>query len=302
MLSRTHGQPASPTTVGKELAVFAHRLERQKDQLKSLKVIAKWNGAVGNFNAHFAALPKLRWPFIAKEFLAGFGLEQNPLTTQIESHDNYIEHLDVIRRFNSISMGLCRDVWSYISLGYFKQKLVPGEVGSSTMPHKVNPIDFENAEGNLGLAIALSQHLAEKLPISRWQRDLSDSTVMRNGALIFSHSFLAYKSILRGLAKLEVNESAIAKDLDGAWEVLGEGVQTAMRRYGVSDAYERLKAATRGHSIDQSQLAALIDATEELPADVGAALKRLQPKDYVGLAREITESFIAEIENRDRQD
>lgn len=295
MLARTHGQPASPTTLGKEWAVFAHRLERQRQQLSGMPILAKWSGAVGNYNAHLAAFPELKWDKVAGEFIETLGLKQNPLTTQIENHDNLIEHLDVIRRFNSVLLGFCRDIWGYIGLGYLRQKLVAGEVGSSTMPHKVNPIDFENAEGNLGLAIALGQHFSEKLPISRWQRDLSDSTVLRNVASLFSYSLLAYKSVLKGIAKLDCDRETIAKELDEAWEVLGEGLQTVMRRFGVSDAYERLKAATRGQKADGKKLMAVLDDLTQVPAPVRQSLKNMQPKDYVGMAPELVENFLKEM-------
>lgn len=283
MLSRTHGQSASPTTVGKEFAVFAFRLSRQIAQLESLEFLGKFAGAVGNYNAHTVSFPELEWPELAREFVESLGLSFNPLTTQIESHDYVAEFAAAVARANTILIDFARDVWGYISLGYFGQRRVEGEIGSSTMPHKINPIDFENAEGNLGVANALMGHFAEKLPISRWQRDLTDSTVLRNLGSAVGYASVAYQSLGKGLDKLEVDELAIARDLDGAWEVLAEAVQTVMRRYGVPDSYERLKALTRGEAIDAEKLAAFID-TLELPPEARLALKDLTPAAYSGLA------------------
>ena len=291
MLSRTHGQTASPTTLGKECAVFAHRLQRQRVQLESLKILGKMNGAVGNYNAHLIAYPTIQWHEFSKGFIKNLGLEQNPLTTQIENHDSMVEYFDCVKRFNTILIGFCRDIWSYISIGYFRQKPKEGEVGSSTMPHKVNPIDFENAEGNLGIANSLLGHFAEKLPISRWQRDLSDSTVQRAIGPAFGHSVLAYKSCLKGLHKLHVQEGTLLKDLDEAWEVLGEAVQTVLRRYGAHDAYEQLKKATRGQSVTKEALHDLIDSSAILPQEVKQTLKNLHPKDYTGCANILVESL-----------
>ncbi len=249
MLSRTHGQPASPTTVGKEMANVAYRLERQRDQLARVEVLGKFAGAVGNYNAHLVAYPEADWEAIASGFVTSFGIAFNPYTTQIEPHDYIAELFDAMKRFNTILLDFDRDIWSYISLGYFKQRTVKGEVGSSTMPHKVNPIDFENSEGNLGVANALADHLSAKLPISRWQRDLTDSTVLRNMGLVFGYSVLAYTATLQGVGKLEVNEPVIARDIDNAWEVLAEPVQTIMRKCGVEEPYEKLKEFTRGQAV-----------------------------------------------------
>ncbi len=246
MLSRTHGQPASPTTLGKEMANVVHRLVRQRDQVAGVPLLGKINGAVGNYNAHLAAYPDLDWPAFAQRFVESFGLDWNPYTTQIEPHDYMAELFDAIARFNTILIDFCRDVWGYISLGYFRQKTVAGEIGSSTMPHKVNPIDFENAEGNLGIANALLGHLAQKLPVSRWQRDLTDSTVLRNLGVGFAHTSIALQSALRGISKLEADPQRLTADLDGNWEVLAEPIQTVMRRYGVDRPYEKLKELTRG--------------------------------------------------------
>jgi adenylosuccinate lyase len=283
MLSRTHGQPASPTTVGKELANFAHRLRRQREQVVAVPVLGKMNGAVGNYNAHLVAYPAVDWVTVAREFVTGLGLEWNPYTTQIEPHDYIAELFQAVSRFNTVLLDLCRDLWGYISLAYFKQRTVAGEVGSSTMPHKVNPIDFENAEGNLGLANAIFDHLAAKLPVSRWQRDLSDSTVLRNLGVGMAHSVIAYQSALKGLGKLEVNPVRLTEDLDGTWEVLAEAIQTVMRRHGVDQPYERLKALTRGHAIDREALAAFVEGLE-IPAEAKRALLDLTPAGYTGLA------------------
>ncbi len=283
MVARTHGQPASPTTLGKEMANFAYRLRRQERQLRSAPILGKWNGAVGNYNAHLAAYPGVDWPALARGFVEGLGLEWNPYTTQIEPHDHLAEILAILLRFNIILTDLCRDLWGYIALGYFRQKLVETEVGSSTMPHKVNPIDFENAEGNLGMANALLAHLVEKLPISRWQRDLTDSTVMRNLGVGIGHAVIAYESCLKGLGRLEVDAHALARDLDDAWELLAEPVQTVMRRYGIEDAYERLKDLTRGRPLDQETLHAFL-ATLPIPEAEKERLRNWTPRAYTGNA------------------
>ncbi|EDN67663.1 adenylosuccinate lyase [Beggiatoa sp. PS] len=283
MLSRTHGQPASPTTLGKEIANVAYRLHRQREQVAKITLMGKFNGAVGNYNAHLSAYPELDWDNIAQQFINQLGLEANPYTTQIEPHDYIAELFDAIARFNTILIDFCRDTWSYISLGYFKQKTVAGEVGSSTMPHKVNPIDFENAEGNLGIANALFNHLAVKLPISRWQRDLSDSTVLRNLGVGIAHSLIAYDSSLKGIGKLEVNYAVIEADLNQTWEVLAEPIQTVMRRYGVPQAYEKLKDLTRGLGINQASLQAFITDLP-IPEEAKKELLCLMPTTYIGNA------------------
>ena len=281
MLSHTHGQPASPTTLGKEMAVFAARLKRHRTCLAETSLCGKMNGAVGNYNAHMAAYPSVDWPAMANAFVSELGLEWNPLTTQIEPHDYMAELFHAQMRFNTTLTDFCRDIWAYVSKGYFKQKPVETEVGSSTMPNKVNPIDFENAEGNLGVANAILGHMAEKLPISRLQRDLSDSTVLRNLGVGAAHSLVAYRSCLRGISKLEINTDALARDLDGAWEVLAEPIQTVMRRHGIDKPYERLKALTRGRSIDRQALHAFIE-TLDLPAEDKARLLALTPATYIG--------------------
>jgi adenylosuccinate lyase len=284
MLSRTHGQTASPTTLGKEIANVAARLARARTQIAEVQPLAKMNGAVGNYNAHLAAWPEFDWEAFAREVVEGsLRLTFNPYTIQIEPHDWMAELFDAVARANTVLIDWSRDVWGYISLGYFKQRLQAGEVGSSTMPHKVNPIDFENAEGNFGLANALLVHLSGKLPISRWQRDLTDSTVLRNMGVALGHAVLGYDSLQRGLAKLEVNRTAIAADLDGAWEVLAEAVQTVMRRHGLPEPYEQLKALTRGRAIDAQAMASFIDSLA-LPADDKARLRALTPASYTGLA------------------
>ena len=285
MLSRTHGQTASPTTLGKEMAVFVYRLQRQSQQISRLAVLGKFNGAVGNFNAHLAAYPNLDWPAISKRFINSLGLEWNPHTTQIESHDYMAEYFQALIRSNTILIDFCRDVWGYISLGYFKQKTVSGEVGSSTMPHKVNPIDFENAEGNFGIANSLLAHLSEKLPVSRWQRDLTDSTTIRNTGTAIAHSLLAWKSCLRGIAKLEVDKNIINRDLDDAWEVLAEPVQTVMRRHGIEEPYEKLKQLTRGKKVDKKRLHAFINKLD-IPNQDKKRLLAMTPASYVGNAVE----------------
>jgi adenylosuccinate lyase len=285
MLSRTHGQPASPTTLGKEMANVVHRLQRQRAAVANVELLGKINGAVGNYNAHQVAYPQIDWPRFAQGFVESLGLSWNPYTTQIEPHDYMAELFDAIARFNAILIDFCRDVWSYISLGYFKQKTLAGEVGSSTMPHKVNPIDFENAEGNLGLANALFSHLGQKLPISRWQRDLTDSTVLRNMGVGFAYTSIALGSALRGIGKLEADDARLLADLDANWEVLAEPIQTVMRRYGIEQPYEKLKELTRGQRIDQAGMARFIDNLE-LPAEVKAELRALTPDSYTGNAAE----------------
>ncbi|MBZ9538616.1 adenylosuccinate lyase [Modicisalibacter tunisiensis] len=285
MLSRTHGQTASPTTLGKEMANVAYRLKRQLRQIEAAEILGKINGAVGNYNAHLATYPEIDWAENARTFVEGLGLSFNPYTTQIEPHDYIAELFDAVCRFNTILIDFDRDVWGYISLGYFKQKTVAGEIGSSTMPHKVNPIDFENSEGNLGLANALLTHLAQKLPISRWQRDLTDSTVLRNLGVGLAYGLIAYQATLKGVGKLEANPARLAEDLDNSWEVLAEPIQTVMRRYGIEKPYEKLKELTRGKRIDQAGFAAFID-TLELPEAVKTELKALSPATYVGNAAE----------------
>jgi len=283
MLSRTHGQTASPTTVGKEMANVAARLMRQREQFAALPVLGKMNGAVGNYNAHLIAYPEVDWPALSRRFINRLGLEMNPYTTQIEPHDYLAEQFDCLARFNTVLIDFCRDVWAYISLGYFKQKTVADEVGSSTMPHKVNPIDFENAEGNLGIANALFDHFAAKLPVSRWQRDLSDSTVLRNIGVAIAHVIIACESCLKGIGKLEVNERRTAEDLDASWEVLAEALQTVMRRYGIEKPYEKLKALTRDRTVNRDTLAAFI-ADLDIPDAARSALAELAPAGYTGNA------------------
>jgi len=284
MLSRTHGQPASPTTLGKELANVVYRLERQIAQVADVPLLGKINGAVGNYNAHLAAYPQVDWEANARDFIEQeLGLGFNPYTTQIEPHDYIAELFDAVARFNTILIDFNRDIWGYICLGYFKQRTIAGEIGSSTMPHKVNPIDFENSEGNLGIANALLQHLASKLPVSRWQRDLSDSTVLRNLGVGFAHSLIAYESCLKGVSKLELNEVRIKADLDACWEVLAEPIQTVMRRYGVENAYEKLKELTRGKGISAEALQTFIDGLA-IPAEAKVQLRALSPAAYVGNA------------------
>ena len=285
MLSRTHGQTASPTTVGKEWANVAARLRRQLRQIRDLQLLGKINGAVGNYNAHLSAYPEIDWAENAQSFVERFQLDWNPRTTQIEPHDYIAELFDAICRFNVILIDFDRDVWSYISLGYFKQKTIAGEVGSSTMPHKVNPIDFENSEGNLGLANAVLGHMAEKLPISRWQRDLTDSTVLRNMGVGFGYSSIAYASTLKGLGKLELNEQRLANDLDQSWEVLAEPIQTVMRRYGIEKPYEKLKELTRGQAITQEVIQAFVKGLE-IPEDAKKRMLELTPARYTGNAGE----------------
>ena len=283
MLSRTHGQTASPSTVGKELANVVHRLRRQVKQIRAVELMGKINGAVGNYNAHLSAYPSIDWAQNAKDFIESLGLDWNPYTTQIEPHDYIAELYDAIARFNTILIDLDRDIWGYISLGYFKQKTVEGEVGSSTMPHKVNPIDFENSEGNLGIANALFSHLSAKLPISRWQRDLTDSTVLRNLGVGFAHSLIAYEATLKGLGKLEINPTRLDEDLDHAWEVLAEPIQTVMRRYNIEKPYEKLKALTRGKAMTPDVIKAFVESLD-IPDAAKAELMELTPGSYIGNA------------------
>ncbi len=283
MLARTHGQPASPTTLGKEMANVAYRLQRQRQQMEKVEILGKINGAVGNYNAHYSAYPNIDWPAFAQKFVEDLGLTFNPYTTQIEPHDYIAELFDANARLNTILIDISRDIWGYISQGYFKQRTIKGEVGSSTMPHKVNPIDFENAEGNLGLANAIFGHLAAKLPISRWQRDLTDSTVLRNLGVGVGHSVIAYSSFLRGMSKLEVNHAVLAADLESNWEVLAEPIQTVMRRYGVENPYEKLKEMTRGQRVDAAAMSAFVESLE-IPAAAKAELQKLTPANYIGNA------------------
>ena len=289
MLSRTHGQPASPTTLGKEMANIAKRLERAISNIEKVSFLGKMNGAVGNYNAHLSAYPDVDWESFSKEVIEKrLGLEFNPYTIQIEPHDYMAELFDAIARANTILLDMNRDIWGYISVGYFKQKTKAGEIGSSTMPHKVNPIDFENSEGNLGIANALLKHLSEKLPVSRWQRDLTDSTVLRNLGTALGHSLLAYDSALRGLGKLETNPSRLAEDLDNCWEVLAEPIQTVMRRFGVPNPYEQLKELTRGKGITPEGLKIFIQGLD-IPADAKKSLLEMTPASYIGMAVELAE-------------
>lgn len=292
LLSRTHGQTASPTTMGKELANVAYRLKRQQKQLAENEILGKINGAVGNFNAHLSAYPDFDWESFAKRFVENLGLDYNPMTIQIEPHDYMAELYDTLARINTIMIDLNRDVWGYISVGYFKQKVKAGEIGSSTMPHKVNPIDFENSEGNLGLANAILRHMAEKLPISRWQRDLTDSTVLRNMGVGLGYTLLGYDSCLRGLNKLEINIDRLNKDLDNSWEVLAEPIQTVMRRYGIENPYEQLKELTRGKGgINKASLHTFID-TLKIPTEAKQGLLKLTPANYTGKAAELVKQNI----------
>jgi adenylosuccinate lyase len=283
MLSRTHGQPASPTTLGKEMANVSFRLRRQYDQLAGVDVMGKMNGAVGNFNAHVVAYPALDWARISQDFVESLGLVFNPFTTQIEPHDWIAEYSHALERFNTVLIDLCRDAWGYISLGAFRQRTVEGEVGSSTMPHKVNPIDFENAEGNLGLANSLFGHFATKLPVSRWQRDLTDSTVLRNVGVALAHSTIAYEAALKGLSRLEPDADLLARDLDENWEVLAEPIQTVMRRYGIANPYEKLKALTRGQRVGREAMRQFIEGLD-LPEEARRQLLELSPATYTGTA------------------
>jgi len=287
MLSRTHGQPATPTTLGKEMANVAWRLKRARERLAGVRMLGKANGATGNFNAHVAAAPEMDWPAFSKRFVESLGVDYNPLTIQIEPHDALAEAFDAAARLNTILVDLDRDIWGYISLGYFTQKVKAGEVGSSTMPHKVNPIDFENSEGNLGLANAMLRHLAEKLPVSRWQRDLTDSTVLRNMGVAFGYCLVGYDACLRGLEKLEANPRRIAEDLGGSWDVLGEAVQTVMRAHRIAGSYEKLKELTRGKGgITKDELHAFI-RTLPIPAEARDRLLALTPSTYTGLAERL---------------
>ncbi len=286
MLSRTHGQPASPSTLGKEMANFAHRLVRARAAIERVALLGKMNGAVGNYNAHAAAYPGFPWEAFCRRFVERLGLQFNPFTTQIEPHDCYAELFDAYARANTVLLDLDRDLWGYVSLGYFRQKPKKGEVGSSTMPHKVNPIDFENSEGNIGVANALLRHLADKLPVSRWQRDLSDSTALRNAGVALGHTLLAYGACLRGLGKLEADPARMAEDLEANWEVLAEPVQQVMRKHGVPEAYEKLKALTRGKRLDRRQLAAFVRALP-IPAEAKKRLLALTPAAYTGFAADL---------------
>jgi adenylosuccinate lyase len=289
MLSRTHGQAASPTTLGKEMANVAARLSRAQKQLSTVELRGKWNGAVGNFNAHVVAYPDVDWPELSHRFVRSLGLDPNPHTTQIEPHDWTAEYAHAMARYNTVLLDFCRDMWGYISLGYFRQRVKEDEVGSSTMPHKVNPIDFENAEGNVGISSALLNHFASKLPVSRWQRDLSDSTVQRNFGTAIAHSLIAIQSAKRGMEKLQVNAEAISRDIDGAWEVLGEAVQTVMRRYGIPEPYEKLKALTRGRPVTRELMQEFIRSLE-IPDGAKQGLLELTPSTYTGAAASLARS------------
>ncbi len=290
MLSRTHGQTASPTTVGKEFANILARLERQVDQIEKIEFLGKLNGAVGNYNAHLSAYPDINWEAHAEQVIGELGLTWNPYTTQIEPHDYIAELFNAFERFNTILIDFSRDIWGYISLAYFKQKTIKGEIGSSTMPHKVNPIDFENAEGNLGIANALFHHLASKLPISRWQRDLTDSTVLRNTGLGFAHSLIAYQSLLKGFSKLELNQTRLKEDLNNAWEVLAEPIQTVMRRYGIENPYEKLKELTRGKDMNQDSIQSFIQSLD-IPENAKNDLMQMTPNSYTGIAAELAKKI-----------
>ncbi len=290
MLSRTHGQSATPTTTGKEFANFVARMSRQRNQMEVVEILGKINGAVGNYNAHSVAYPEINWEKFSRDFVESLGLHFNPYTIQIEPHDYIAEFFHTLIRFNTILLDFDRDIWGYISLGYFRQKTVAGEIGSSTMPHKVNPIDFENSEGNLGIANAVLAHLAEKLPISRWQRDLTDSTVLRNIGVGIAHTSIAIQATLKGISKLEINIEAIEKDLDDNWEVLAEPIQTVMRRYGIEKPYEKLKELTRGQRIKRHDLQAFI-LNLKIPDEAKNALLALSPRDYVGYAAELAKKI-----------
>ncbi|MBU2877204.1 MULTISPECIES: adenylosuccinate lyase [Aliiglaciecola] len=292
MMARTHGQPASPTTMGKEMANVMHRLQRQREQIKDVTILGKINGAVGNYNAHISAYPDIDWNAFSQSFVESLGLNWNQYTTQIEPHDYIAELYDAMARFNTILIDFDRDIWGYIALGHFKQKTIAGEIGSSTMPHKVNPIDFENSEGNLGLANAMFNHLATKLPISRWQRDLTDSTVLRNLGVGMGYSVIAYESTLKGISKLQVNEQSLRNELDSNWELLAEPIQTVMRRYGIEKPYEKLKELTRGKKVDQAAIAEFIDNLD-LPNNVKTELKQISPANYIGDAIALVEKITA---------
>ncbi len=290
MMARTHGQPASPTTMGKEMANVYMRLKRQRDQIAQVEILGKFNGAVGNYNAHLSAYPDLDWNSISESFVTSLGLTWNPYTTQIEPHDYIAELFDAIGRANTIILDFDRDIWAYIALGHFKQKTVAGEIGSSTMPHKVNPIDFENSEGNLGIANAIFTHLAQKLPVSRWQRDLTDSTVLRNLGVGAANSIIAYQATLKGISKLEVNEQSLLNELDQNWELLAEPIQTVMRRYAIEKPYEKLKELTRGKRVNKEIMADFIEKLE-IPAEEKSRLKEMTPASYIGRAQ----AFVDEI-------
>lgn len=297
MLSRTHGQTASPTTLGKEIGIYVHRLQRQLRQLDAIEILGKFNGAVGNYNAHLSAYPDIDWPAVSRTFVESLGLNWNPHTTQIESHDYIAEYFHCLSRINTILIDFCRDIWGYISLGYFNQKPAAGEVGSSTMPHKINPIDFENAEGNLGMANSIFSHLAEKLPVSRWQRDLSDSTVIRNIGTGIAYSLIAYQSGSKGIGKLEVDPEKITADLDASWEVLAEAIQTVMRRNGIDQPYEKLKKLTQGQAITQTVLKDFINGLA-LPEDEKHRLLKLTPSTYLGNAKEQARQMAASMKQK----
>ncbi|KAJ7982022.1 Adenylosuccinate lyase [Quillaja saponaria] len=301
MLSRTHGQPASPTTLGKEMAIFAVRLSRERHEISQINVMGKFAGAVGNYNAHFVAYPNTNWPQIAEEFVRSLGLSFNPYVAQIETHDYMAKLFHSFIQFNNILIDFDRDVWGYISLGYFKQVTKPGEIGSSTMPHKVNPIDFENSEGNLGIANGGLSHLSMKLPISRWQRDLTDSTVLRNIPVVFGHSLLAYKSALQGITKLQVNEARLSEDLNQCWEVLAEPIQTVMRRFGVPEPYEKLKELTRGRAVTQERIRNFIEGLD-IPKDAKTKLLNLTPHAYVGAAVDLARNVDKAVKLGERED
>ncbi|MCO4320641.1 adenylosuccinate lyase [Aliidiomarina quisquiliarum] len=296
MMSRTHGQPASPSTFGKEFANVAIRVDRQLSQIKDIEFLGKLNGAVGNYNAHLSAYPEVDWHQVSEEFVGSLGIRWNPYTTQIEPHDYIAEWFNAVARLNTILIDLNRDVWGYIALNHFKQRTVEGEVGSSTMPHKVNPIDFENSEGNLGLANAILGHLAEKLPVSRWQRDLTDSTVLRNLGVGLGYSFIGWQATLKGLSKLEINTAVLAAELDQNWELLAEPVQTVMRRYGIEKPYEKLKDLTRGKRLSAADMAAFIDSLD-MPATAKAELKKLSPANYIGDAVRLAKDVTKHLEN-----
>ncbi len=291
MMARTHGQPASPTTMGKEMANVAMRLKRQRAQIADIELLGKINGAVGNYNAHLSAYPDTDWHAFAGDFVSGLGITWNPFTTQIEPHDYIAELYDAIARFNTIVLDFDRDIWGYIALGHFKQKTIAGEIGSSTMPHKVNPIDFENSEGNLGIANAILGHLATKLPVSRWQRDLTDSTVLRNLGVGIGYAVIAYQATLKGISKLQINEPSLSAELDNNWELLAEPIQTVMRRYGIEKPYEKLKELTRGKKVDAAVMADFIDSLA-LPQNVKVELKKLSPENYIGDAIRLVDQLL----------
>lgn len=291
MMARTHGQPASPTTMGKEMANVVMRLKRQRAQIINVELLGKINGAVGNYNAHLSAYPNTDWHAFANEFVDGLGITWNPFTTQIEPHDYIAELYDAISRFNTILIDFNRDIWGYIALGHFKQRTIAGEIGSSTMPHKVNPIDFENSEGNLGISNAILGHLASKLPVSRWQRDLTDSTVLRNLGVGLGYAVIAYQASLKGISKLQVNEASLRAELENNWELLAEPIQTVMRRYGIEKPYEKLKDLTRGKKVNAAIMAEFIDKLE-LPEEVKVDLKKLSPENYIGDAIRLVDQLL----------